>query len=147
MTPIRVGLVVGHTGVPVHSQLIHNKLPVKERLFRIGLNVDPYCQACPGGIFCDVALLLYLQWGSSCVGMGESKTCGYFGRGECSVLWLGVGESSFPWICWWEWSCLIGWNLCCLGVEGSLHPSEILAKCWSVLWIPTLQIQIWPARG
>ena len=35
--------------------LIHNKLPVKERLFRIGLNVDPYCPVCPGGIFCDVA--------------------------------------------------------------------------------------------
>ena len=25
---------------------IHNKLPVNERLFRIGLNVDPYCQSC-----------------------------------------------------------------------------------------------------
>ena len=35
--------------------LIHNKLPVRERLFRIGLNVDPYCQACSGGIFCDIA--------------------------------------------------------------------------------------------
>merc|ERR1711942_452487 len=26
--------------------LIHNKLPVKERLFRIGLNRDPYCIKC-----------------------------------------------------------------------------------------------------
>ena len=31
--------------------LIHNKLPVRERLFRIGLSVDPYCQACPEASF------------------------------------------------------------------------------------------------
>ena len=34
--------------------LIHNKLPVKERLFRIGLALDPYCELCPGGIVADV---------------------------------------------------------------------------------------------
>ena len=34
--------------------LVHNKYPVKERLFRIGLAVDPYCEVCPGGIICDV---------------------------------------------------------------------------------------------
>ena len=34
--------------------LIHNKLPVRERLFRIGLAVDPYCEVCPGGAVCDV---------------------------------------------------------------------------------------------
>ena len=34
--------------------LVHNKLPVRERLFRIGLQVDPYCDLCPGGVFCDV---------------------------------------------------------------------------------------------
>ena len=34
--------------------LIHNKLPVKERLFRIGLSVDPYCEVCPGGVVADV---------------------------------------------------------------------------------------------
>ena len=34
--------------------LIHNKLPVKERVFRIGLAVDPYCEFCPGGVICDV---------------------------------------------------------------------------------------------
>ena len=35
--------------------LIHKKLPVRERLFRIGFNVCPYCRACTGGIFCDIA--------------------------------------------------------------------------------------------
>ena len=34
--------------------LIHNKLPVKERLFRIGLLNDPYCQFCPGGVVEDL---------------------------------------------------------------------------------------------
>ena len=37
--------------------LIHNKLPVKERLFRIRLAVDPYCELCFGTVgaeICDV---------------------------------------------------------------------------------------------
>ena len=34
--------------------LIHNKLPVTERLFRIGLNQDPYCRFCVGAEVCDV---------------------------------------------------------------------------------------------
>ena len=34
--------------------VVHNKLPVKERLFRIGLYVDPYCQLCPGGVVEDL---------------------------------------------------------------------------------------------
>ena len=34
--------------------LLHNKLPVRERLFRIGLAVDPYCDVCPGGVVCDI---------------------------------------------------------------------------------------------
>ena len=34
--------------------LLDNKLPVRERLFRIGLAVDPYCDVCPGGVVCDI---------------------------------------------------------------------------------------------
>ena len=34
--------------------LIHNKLPVTERLFRIGVKVDPYCSHCPGAEVDDV---------------------------------------------------------------------------------------------
>ena len=34
--------------------LVHNKLPVRERMFRIGLSVDPYCDQCPGGAVCDL---------------------------------------------------------------------------------------------
>ena len=29
-------------------------MPVRERLFRIGLANDPYCEFCPGGAICDV---------------------------------------------------------------------------------------------
>ena len=34
--------------------LVHNKLPVQERLFRVSLSNDPYCQACPDAIISDV---------------------------------------------------------------------------------------------
>ena len=34
--------------------LIHDKLPVRERLFRIGLVNDPYCQLCPGAVLEDL---------------------------------------------------------------------------------------------
>ena len=34
---------------------IHNKLPVRERMFRVGVTNDPYCQACTGAaILCDI---------------------------------------------------------------------------------------------
>jgi len=34
--------------------LIHNKLPLPERLFRIGLRRDPYCLFCSAAIECDI---------------------------------------------------------------------------------------------
>ena len=34
--------------------LLHNKLPVKERLFRIGLNNDPYCNKCAAAEVNDI---------------------------------------------------------------------------------------------
>ena len=34
--------------------LLHNKLPVKERLFRIGLKHDPYCLKCDGAEVNDI---------------------------------------------------------------------------------------------
>ena len=34
--------------------LLHNKLPVKERLFRIGLRHDPYCLKCAGAVVSDI---------------------------------------------------------------------------------------------
>ena len=40
--------VVGPEVRDILFLLIHNKLPVPERLFRIGLKQDPYCQYCEG---------------------------------------------------------------------------------------------------
>ena len=34
--------------------LVHNKLPVSERLFRVRLRNDPYCDFCSGAVFCDL---------------------------------------------------------------------------------------------
>ena len=34
--------------------LLHNKLPVKERLFRIRLKPDPYCLRCVQAEICDI---------------------------------------------------------------------------------------------
>ena len=34
--------------------LLHNKLPVRERLFRIGLKHDPYCLKCAGAEVNDI---------------------------------------------------------------------------------------------
>ena len=34
--------------------LVHNKLPVPERLFRIGLRQDPFCQYCAGAEIADL---------------------------------------------------------------------------------------------
>merc|ERR1711895_196522 len=40
--------VVDHRARDVMYLLLHNKLPVQERLFRIRLRVDPYCLYCVG---------------------------------------------------------------------------------------------------
>ena len=34
--------------------MVNNKLPVPERLFRIGLRQDPYCKCCVSAEICDV---------------------------------------------------------------------------------------------
>ena len=34
--------------------LVNNKLPVRERLFRVGLSTSAACTTCPGSIDCDV---------------------------------------------------------------------------------------------
>ena len=33
--------------------LVHDKLPVKEHLYRIGLSRDPYCDSCDAAVFAD----------------------------------------------------------------------------------------------
>ena len=38
--------------------LLHNKLPVKERLFRIRVKPDPYCIRCAQAEICDIEQFL-----------------------------------------------------------------------------------------
>ena len=45
--------VLSATVSDVSYLLIHNKLAVPERLFRIGKRVDPYCNKCPGTLPSD----------------------------------------------------------------------------------------------
>ena len=42
--------------------IIHNKLPVQERLFRIGVKNDPYCPVCPSAEIADIE-----HWFCTCV--------------------------------------------------------------------------------
>ena len=50
------------SGLPINEReilflLIHNKLPIKERLYRCGLSRDPYCDFCMdefGAVTCDI---------------------------------------------------------------------------------------------
>ena len=46
--------IVNHGACDVMFLLIHNKLPVPERLFRIGVKQDPYCLLCPGAMIADI---------------------------------------------------------------------------------------------
>lgn len=34
--------------------LLHNNLPIRERMFRIGLATDPYCDSCFSAEICDI---------------------------------------------------------------------------------------------
>ena len=46
--------IVTSTAHDICYLLVHNKLPVRERIFRIGMVNDPYCPTCPGAQICDV---------------------------------------------------------------------------------------------
>ena len=50
--------------------LIHNKLPVPERLFRIRLRNDPYCPSCVGAEISDVE-----HFFTKCEGVADTWTC------------------------------------------------------------------------
>ena len=42
--------VLNSEEIQIMYLLIHNKLPVKERMFRVGLKGDPYCSSCPHAV-------------------------------------------------------------------------------------------------
>ena len=50
----RISLTVMYSVRDIAYLLLHNKLPIKERLHRVGLNSDPVCHECPGSPVSDV---------------------------------------------------------------------------------------------
>ena len=46
-------MVIDNEARDIMFLLIHNKLPVPERLFRIGVRSDPYCSHCPDAVIAD----------------------------------------------------------------------------------------------
>ena len=46
--------LLSDTAHEIVYMVVHNKLPVKERLFRIGMASDPYCNLCPDAEICDL---------------------------------------------------------------------------------------------
>ena len=63
--------------------LVHNKLPVKERLFRIGLARDPYCDLCDVAVIQDT-----LHYFTQCERVGD------FWEWVRSMLFLIVGAQA-----------------------------------------------------
>ena len=68
--------------------LIHNKLPVSERMFRIGVKVDPYCSHCPGAEVDDVEhFFCYCERTRQCWSWVRLKISGLCGQGLRSSNW------------------------------------------------------------
>ena len=68
--------------------LIHNKLPVSERLFRIGVKVDPYCSHCPGAEIDDLVHFFCLcERTRLCWSWVRLKIVGLCGQGLRSSNW------------------------------------------------------------
>ena len=65
--------------------LIHNKIPVRERLFRIGVRNDPYCEWCEGAQVSDVEHVF-----TTCV---RTMMLWSWVRGKI-VKWMGLGMVS-----------------------------------------------------
>ena len=62
--------------------LIHNKLPLQERLFRIRLAADSYCKYCPGAdISCSCSMVSHV-WGRV-----RAMLVGLMGVGGCCSDW------------------------------------------------------------
>ena len=68
--------------------LIHNKLPVPERLFRISARQDPYCLHCPGAEIADVEhFFCSCRRTSQCWSWVRLKILGLCNQGLMSSNW------------------------------------------------------------
>ena len=98
--------------------LVHDKLPVKERIFRIGLAKDPYCDFCDAAVFEDtqhyfarcgqvdthwrwVRTVLYLILGAKAGLITDKELLNFsWASNKCDreVVWL------ISWFVWFRWS-------------------------------------------
>ena len=96
--------------------LLHNKLPVRERLFRIGLRHDPYCLKCAGAevhdlvhYFCSCEAVSntwswvkrqVVQWGQMGAGVDDWEIINLFFENSCydrEIVWLVSSYVHYVW--------------------------------------------------
>ena len=96
--------------------LLHEKLPVQERLFRIGLRHDPYCLKCAGAevhdfvhFFCSCVAVSntwswvkrqVVQWGQLGAGVDDFDVINLFYANSCNdteIVWLVSSYVLYVW--------------------------------------------------
>ena len=98
--------------------LVHDKLPVKERIYKIGLAKDPYCDFCDAAVFEDtqhyfarcgqvntlwrwVRTVLHLILGARADLITDKELLNFSwasSRSDREVVWL------ISWFIWYRWS-------------------------------------------
>ena len=108
--------------------LLHNKLPVKERLFRIGLRHDPYCLKCDGAEVHDI-----VHFFCSCEAV--SNTWSWVKRQVVQLGQMGAGADD--------------WEIINLLFTNSSHDTEIVwlvsyyvLYVWEMVQIKKLEVKL-----
>ena len=108
--------------------LLHNKLPVKERLFRIGLKNDPYCVKCPGAEINDI-----VHFFCSCEAVCD--TWSWVKRQVMQLGQLGAGVND--------------WEIVNFLYENSCHDAEIVwivssyvLYVWETVHVKRLELKL-----
>ena len=120
--------VVDYKAKDVLFLLLHNKLPVKERLFRIGLRHDPYCIKCAGAEVHDV-----LHFFCSCEAV--SNTWSWVKRQVVQWGQMGAGIDD--------------WEIINLSFANSCHDTEIVwllslyvLYVWEMAQVKKLEVKL-----
>ena len=108
--------------------LVHNKLPVKERLFRIGLRHDPYCLKCEGAEVHDIVHFF-------CYCDAVSNTWSWVKRQVVQLGQMGAGADD--------------WEIINLLFTNSSHDTEIVwlvsyyvLYVWEMVQIKKLEVKL-----
>ena len=118
----------GQTAKDVLFLLLHNKLPVKERLLRIGLRHDPYCLKCGGAEVNDV-----VHFFCSCEAV--SNTWSWVKRQVVQLGQMGAGVD--------DWEVV---NLCfansCNDTEIVWLVSSYVLYVWEMVQVKKLEVKL-----